>query len=143
MVDSSVIPESDSANDDLFQDPRSRSISAAIRQLLDTVPKRDQVAILRDLSSLLPTSVTARAGPVLATVVELFPQRDQWSVNEMKKKVKEAGVDASAKEIYNVFGYLKRKGRVKRIGYGQYVLDGCGLVASDEFAMEPGKYDDD
>lgn len=44
-------------------------------------------------------------------------QRDKCSVAELQQYFTSA---VSQKELYNVLGYLTRRGKVKRLGYGQY-----------------------
>ena len=62
-----------------------------------------------------------RAGPVLATVRNLFDLSPTWSASAIRDGVADSGIDASAKEVYNALGYMTRKGLIRRMNYGQYV----------------------
>lgn len=57
---------------------------------------------------------------LLGTIGRLLPQRDVWNVSDLQRGVAAAGVNASAKQIYNALGYLTRKSKVRRRGYGRY-----------------------
>lgn len=63
-----------------------------------------------------------REGRLLSAVVDLLPLRAQWSVAELKDAVRNHGVEASPKQLYNALGYLTRRRRVRRVGYGRYAM---------------------
>lgn len=79
----------------------------------------------------------------MGAVIRLLPSKTEWSVDDLKQRVESEGVVARPKEIYNALGYLTRKGRIRRIGYGRYLIGGAELITSDDLGGEPARYDDD
>ena len=92
----------------------------------------DQRRIHGEWSKELQPIATPRAGEVLGTIVQLLPEKREWTVEDVKKEVDASGVSASAKDVYNAIGYLARKGHVRRIGYGRYLVNGFGVETSDD-----------
>ncbi|MBS0247396.1 MAG: hypothetical protein JSR61_12310 [Proteobacteria bacterium] len=86
--------------------------------------------------------VAPRAGEVLGTIIRLLPKQKAWSVAELKQHVDQAGVQATDKEIYNAVGYLTRKGRVRRVAYGRYLVDGMLVETADDFGGESSRHED-
>lgn len=121
---------------------RSQKIADAVRMLFNALSKSEQERLLRDFTSALRPIQTPRAGKVLGTIVRLLPRQQEWTVRDVKQQVESEGVDATSKEIYNALGYLTRKGHVQRIGYGQYLVDGVGIVTSDDLGGEPARHED-
>ena len=81
-----------------------------------------------------PSSATYR------NVVELFanhPPR-QWSVADAFSALAAKGLPADADQIQNVFQYLARKGRLKRVSRGRYYVVGVGIGIEGDPA---GEYD--
>jgi hypothetical protein len=70
-------------------------------------------------------------------IVKLLPRQREWSVAEIKHKIDERGVAATAKEIYNALGYLTRKKHIRHIGYGRYLIDGIPVVTTDPLGGQP------
>ena len=69
----------------------------------------------------------------------MLPSKSEWTVGEIKQDVAAAGIKATAKEIYNALGYLRRRGHVERRGYGRYTVAGVGIVTSDDLGGEPAR----
>jgi hypothetical protein len=84
-----------------------------------------------------------RAGEVLGTIVRLFRRGGDWTVHDLKRAISERGVEASSKEIYNALGYLARKKKIQRIGYGRYVVDGVEVVTADDLGGPPSRHEID
>ena len=124
-------------------DPQSETIGEAVKKLFGALPKLEQQRILNELTATLEPFAFPRAGEVLGAIVRLLPQKQNWSVADVKAEVAATGIQAEPKEIYNALGYLTRKGRVRRVGYGRYLVDGALLVTADEIGGEPGRYEDD
>ena len=101
-------------------DVRSEKIYSAIKTLLRPLPLGVQERILTELLAELCPISPPRAGVLLRTIVRLLARQENWKVDDLKKRIAEAGVSASAKEVYNALGYLTRKGHIERVGYGLY-----------------------
>jgi len=82
-------------------------------------------------------------GAVLGAVVQLLPRRTEWTVDGLKQEIAARGVEASAKEVYNSLGYLTRKKRIRRVGYGRYLIDGALLETADDLGLDPARDEDD
>jgi hypothetical protein len=121
-------------------DPNRQKISDAIKLLLSTLPPLDQERVLREITGEIQPIPAPRAGDVLGAVVRLLPRRrTEWTIDEIKQGVAEQGVPASAKELYNSLGYLTRKKRIRRVGYGRYLVDGGLLETADDLGLEPAR----
>ncbi len=136
------IPPSKTPVDSVI-DPQSEAIAEAVKKLIGALPKSEQQRILRELTATLEPITAPRAGEVLGAIVSLMPRKRNWSVTDLKAAVAATGVQAAPKEVYNALGYLVRKGRVQRIGYGRYLVEGALLVTSEDLGGEPGRYEDD
>lgn len=44
----------------------------------------------------------------------------EWRTEDARKQVAATGVQATPKQVFNALGYLTRRGRVRRLGYGRY-----------------------
>ena len=120
---------------DRVSDQRTEKILDAIQSLLDALSPAEQERVLRAMRP----SETPRAGEVLSAVIRLLPSKSEWTVGEIKEDVAAAGIKATAKEIYNAIGYLRRRGHVERRGYGRYIVAGVGIVTSDDLGGEPAR----
>jgi predicted transcriptional regulator of viral defense system len=114
----------------------------AVKLLLNTLPLEDQRRVLDLLKAAIQPIATPRAGEVLGEIVRWIPRDSIWTVDEAKQGISEKGVSASPKEVYNALAYLTRKGHVRRIGYGRYIVDGAEVVTSDDLGVEPARYED-
>ena len=140
---SSPVHTTASAHLDDTGDARVEQTLALIKTLVGSLPPRDRHQFLRDIADAVRPLSAPRAGEVLGAIVHILPQRKLWSVADLKKQIDEQGVSASAKEVYNAIGYLKRKGRVRRIGYGNYIVDGVQIQTSDDFGGETTRNEDE
>jgi hypothetical protein len=132
---SRVVPFPDHA-----ADPNRQKIADAIKLLLSTLSHLEQESVLREVTEEIRPIPAPRAGEVLGAVVRLLPQRrTEWTVEEIKQGIAEQGVPASAKEVYNSLGYLTRKKRIRRVGYGRYLVDGGLLETADDLGLEPAR----
>jgi hypothetical protein len=96
----------------------------AIRLLLESLSPHERERVRRALGTELRPIETPRAGEVLSTIVQLLPQRENWTAKQFKEQVADRGVGATDKEIQNALAYLTRRGHISRVGYGQYRVDG-------------------
>lgn len=114
---------------------RIDNITQAICTLLEPLPPAEQERVLRTVRP----ATTPRAGKVLDTVIRLLPREKAWTVGKVRQDVAAAGIEATAKEVYNAVGYLTRKGHVTRLGYGRYIVEGVGMITSDDLGGEPAR----
>lgn len=89
----------------------------AIRQILSGLSPIARREVLRQIETGIETP---RAGCALAFITDWMPREGIWSVAQAQVAIDEAGVEATPKEVYNAVGYLCRRGRIKRLGYGRY-----------------------
>ena len=115
----------------------SDSAVAKIKSLFRNLPSNEQQEVLRDLASASPPISTPRAGVVLEAMARILAHRVQWTMPDLKRVMKESGVDAAPKDIYNAIGYLARRGYVKKVGYGRYLVEGAMMVTSEDFGGPP------
>jgi hypothetical protein len=104
----------------------------------EALSEEDRQDVLDELIEILRPIPTPRAGDVLDAVVRLLPRKNDWTVQAIREGVAEMGVSANPKEVYNAVGYLVRKGHMRRIGYGRYVVEGgTVVVTSDDLGGRP------
>ena len=65
-----------------------------------------------------------------------MPRTGAWTVDDLKKTIEKAGVDAKPKEIYNAIGYLTRRKHIQRISYGRYIVDGAYIETSEDLGAD-------
>jgi hypothetical protein len=123
-------------------DQHRQKIGEAIKLLLSALPPAEQDRLLQEIIDAIRPIPAPRAGEVLGAIVRFLPRRRQWTVDDIKREVAALSIEAAPKEIYNSMGYLVRKGRVKRIGYGRYLVDGAELRSLDDLGLPPD-YEDD
>jgi hypothetical protein len=123
-------------------DDRARANFDAIRTLIGNLSRDEQDRILAELLEILRPIPAPRAGELLGVVVKFLPQRKDWSVDEIRRRIEEKGIGATSKEIYNAIGYLNRKGHVRRVGYGRYVVQGVEVQTSDDFGGATTRHED-
>src|SRR5271157_5904057 len=104
-------------------DPQAQKIAEAIKLLMSTLSADEQKRVLNEVAEALRLIPAPRASEVLATIAKVLPLRTAWTIKEIKETVAAEGVKAEPKEIYNAIEYLTRKGHVRRVGYGRYLID--------------------
>src|SRR5882724_4538112 len=116
---------------------RRETKKAALRNLIlalaARVPQDRRDLFLRDLEfATAPPSM--RASATFNNVISLLEhaQRCEWKAGEVRKALAERGVVVDAKTLSNVFGYMIKSGRLKRLARGHYQFQGGVLVTSDE-----------
>jgi hypothetical protein len=122
-------------------DSNSDKATDAILTLLARLTPDEQEDVLKKLTELLRPISAPRAGGVLDAIIRLLPQRRDWTVEDLKAGVGSRGVEATPKEIYNALGYLTRKGHIRRVGYGQYIVDGVAVLTTEELGGEPTRHE--
>ncbi|AIQ91179.1 protein of unassigned function [Methylobacterium oryzae CBMB20] len=112
--------------------------------LLDTLPESRRQLVLQKLSAGSKPVSSRRAGDVTGIVLSFIKHkaREAWSVGQVKDEILRHYADTNPKEIYNSINYLAKTGRIKRIGYGKYMIDGNLVVSSDPLGEDPFPNDD-
>lgn len=116
---------------------RVERLVQAARTLIAELPPAEQERIFSELRKKLRPISAPQAGDVLGAIVRLFPRRPEWTVDGLKRDVQEEGISANAKQIYNALGYLKRKGKIQRVGHGRYIVDGALLETLEDLGAGP------
>lgn len=124
-------------------DARVAQTLALIKTLIGSLPSDNREQLFREIAEKVRPMSALRAGEVLGAIVQLLPKRKDWTVAEIKQRIDEQGVSASPKEVYNAIGYLARRGRVVRVGYGRYIVDGAAIATSDDFGGVTSRYEDE
>ena len=75
--------------------------------------------------------------------MRLLPLQKSWTVEQLKQSIDEQGVSATPKEVYNAVAYLTRRGRITRVGYGRYLVDGMEVVTSDDLGGTSARHEDE
>jgi len=134
------VPKDSVSPDD---DPRLQKIADTINTLLSPFPLQEQDRILRKITENLCRLPTPKAREVLGVIVRLFPQNESWTVEALKQRISERGIEANPKQVYNAIGYLNRKGHIRRIGYGRYVANGIEIVTSEDLGGPSSRHEDE
>jgi hypothetical protein len=138
-----VVPISSRFQEPRANDPaRAELIASTVRTLIGELPRAEQERILGELTKKLRPIETPRAGDVLGAIVEFLPKRREWSVEDVKQEVEARRGGTSAKEIYNALSYLSRSGKIARVGYGRYIVEGVEVVTSDDFGGQTTRHED-
>ncbi len=118
------------------------ALMGGIKAFVSLLSLDQQDRLLREVTEMIRPIPTTRAGEVLDMIARLLPERRDWTVSDVKQSVLKEGVNASSKEIYNALGYLNRKGHIRRVGYGRYVVDGVEVVTADDLGGENSRNED-
>ncbi|MBB3570785.1 hypothetical protein [Rhizobium sp. BK491] len=120
----------------------SRSVADTIKFLLENLPHDDREAVLAEITDFVRPIPVERAGDVLGVIVKFAQRNQSISVQDVKAAVKQAGIEAKPKEVYNAIGYLTRKGHIHRTGYGRYIVDGVEIVTSEDLGGATSRHED-
>jgi hypothetical protein len=116
---------------------------ALIKSLVASLPEAERARFLHELTAAIRPMSGPRAGEVLGAIVRLLPQRQSWTVAQLKQTIDESGISATPKEVYNAVSYLTRRGHIRRVGYGRYLIDGVPVVTADHLGGEPSNTEGD
>jgi len=121
----------------------AENVVSAIKTLIAGLPRPEQERVLAELNKLVRPIPAPRAGEVLGAIVRLLPGRRDWTVDDLKRCIDAESVEARPKEIYNALGYLVRTGRIRRVGYGRYIVDGAELTTVDDLGLPSTRHEDE
>jgi len=127
---------------DAAEDARVNQTLALIDTLISSLPPKEVEQLVRLQIAKHKIGATTRSGKILGTILKLLPQKERWTVAEIKRHIGDEGVEAEQKQIFNAMQYLKKTGRVRRVGYGQYLVDGVLLQTSDEHGLPNARHED-
>jgi hypothetical protein len=137
MSDDSTIPASEQDADKAAAEQRAKSLASAIRTLIAELPAAEQEQLFAELRKKLRPISAPQAGDVLGAVVRLFPRQAEWTVEKLKEEVRQQGVPANDKQVYNAIGYLRRKGKIERVGHGRYMVEGALFETAEDLGIGP------
>lgn len=115
---------------------------ALLDTLVASLPTAEVEQFIRNQMAKHKIGATTRSGKLLGTILKILPQQERWSVTEIRQRIGDEGVEAEQKQVFNAMQYLKRTGRVRRIGYGQYLVDGVLLQTLDEYGLPNSRHED-
>jgi len=124
-------------------DARVAQTVALIETLIGTLPPEEIERSIRSLIAKYKIGATTRSGKLLGVILNFLPKQERWSLTEIKQQIDNEGVEAEQKQIFNAMQYLKKTGRVRRIGYGQYLVDGVLLQTLDEHGLPSARHEDE
>jgi hypothetical protein len=122
---------------------RADNVVAAIKTLIAGLPRAEQERVLAEITKLVRPISAPRAGDVLGAIVRLLPARRDWKVEDLKRSIDAQRIEATPKQLYNALGYLRRTGRITRVGYGRYVVDGAELTTVDDLGLPSTRHEDE
>ena len=123
-------------------DARVDQTLALLYTLVASLPAVEVEQFVRDLTTKYRIGSTTRSGKLLGTILKILPRKERWSVAEIKQEIDDQGVEAEQKQVFNAMQYLKRTGRIRRVGYGQYLVDGALLQTLDEYGLPNTRHED-
>jgi hypothetical protein len=121
----------------------SQTVVYAIKELVCVLSPADRARVLREITEIIRPIPVARAGKVLGAIVRILPAQKRWTVDQLKQSIADQGIEAPPKEVYNAVGYLVRKGHIRRVGYGRYIVEGIEVVTSEDLGAPSSRYEDD
>ena len=125
-----------------LDEERDAAVMKAVMTLLDTLPEARRQIVMQKLSSSAKPIAARKASDMMGIVLSFIKQKQSWSVSQIKKEILQQHSNTDPKEIYNTVNYLAKSGRIRRVGYGKYVIDGNLVVSSDALGENPFPNDD-
>ncbi|WSH64914.1 hypothetical protein U8Q05_25850 [Rhizobium ruizarguesonis] len=119
-----------------------QSIADAIKFMLANLREDDRETVLAEITEFVRPIPVERAGDVLGAIVKFVQKNQNITVDEIKQAVLHAGIEAKPKEVYNAIGYLTRRGHIRRVGYGHYIVDGVEIVTSEDLGGASSRNED-
>jgi hypothetical protein len=125
--------------DDSLDEAVAESVVAAFNGLLSKLSPEQQTLVRAKIGLPIAHNEAPRAGQVLGKILQFVPRNRPFTVKEVKQKIDEDGIQATAKAIYNALGYLTRKKVIIHIGHGRYMVDGQPVITSDVLGGAPSR----
>lgn len=125
---------------------RDEQTMQAVRLLVGSLSAEKRAILARELAQ---SELDHEPGPsgVLATIIKFLPRGQTVTAADLRREIADRGVEAEPKEVYNAIGYLARTGKLVRVGYGRYLVNGIEITTPDnlggEFARNEDVSDDD
>jgi hypothetical protein len=133
-----LISSKPAATDD--QERAKQSLRLA-RMLIDSLPEQMRAELVRELAN-VELRKDASATGVVAKIIQMVRPGSEVTASSLRKAVADQGVEAAPKEVYNAITYLKRSGKLKRLGYGRYLVHGLGIDTSEDLGGERDRHED-
>lgn len=113
----------------------------AVRLLVAGLSPEKRAALAQELAQ---SELAHEPGPsgVLATIIKFLPRGQTVTAADLRREVVGRGVEAEPKEIYNAIGYLARTGKLARVGYGRYLVNGIEITTPDNLGGEFARNED-
>lgn len=112
-------------------DVRVAELSILVRNLLGILqPEQRQKyeVSARDLGA--GEQQPVKVGPVYDNIVSLFSShsnKKQWTANEVQAALASRNESIAPKSVYNVLNYMEKRGRLRRISRGRYLIVDLGI----------------
>ena len=124
---------------------RARIQLQLVRMLVEELPPEVRAEFLRQMAAEVPQVDLTRgdsATETIAKIISLARPGSEVTAATARKAVAERGVEAEPKHVYNALTYLKRTGKLRRVGYGRYVVEGVEFSTSDDYGGERASDED-
>lgn len=123
-----LLTEFEGARTDLdAANARLNRFAETIQLLLVGLPEPDRSELARKFAD-IRSGAQSRGGNVFNNVVALFKRdrRQEWSIPDIQSALAKSGAPAEPKAVSNTVTYLTKIGRLRRVGRGQYIVEGFG-----------------
>lgn len=112
-------------------DERVAELSILVRNLLSVLKPEQRKKFEVEAAGLSAAAArpAVRSGPVHDNIVDLFSHsnKQQWTVKEVQKALSDREEAAPSKSIYNVLNYMEKRGRLRRVSRGRYLIVDLGI----------------
>jgi hypothetical protein len=106
---------------------RLSRFAETIQLFLANLPPDAQPEFLKRFQE-IRDGVQQRGGEVFNNVVALFKRdhRPEWTISAIQTELEKTGAAPEPKALSNAVLYLAKTGRLRRVGRGQYIVEGSG-----------------
>ena len=104
---------------------RLSRFAETIQLLISGLPSAEQSELAKRFRE-LRDGAQQRGGQVFNNVVSLFKrdQRTEWTIPEIQAELEKSGDAPEPKAVSNAVTYLTKIGKLRRVGRGQYIVEG-------------------
>jgi hypothetical protein len=117
---------------------RTQQSLRLVRMLIDSLPAEAKAELAHELVQ----QQADRPTGTIAKIIRMAPPGSEITAASLRKAVADHGIEAEPKEIYNSITYLARAGKLRRVGYGRYVVDGVEIKTSEDLGGEKARDED-